>query len=183
MVNRFLRAFPKPSLSTDMTIRNTFALLIVASLASCSGRSDESVSEDSLVVDTVAQSALLPGVRLHDCYVYQTEKDSAFLRIDILDDEMAAGALSYTLLEKDHNVGSFTGTVHGDTIFAHYTFSSEGTESVREVALLKKAEGWIEGFGEVKDSAGMMIFADRSKVDFAKGLYFKPAECPPEPPL
>lgn len=161
-----------------MTIRNLFAILAVACVLSCTGKSG---SGEKLSVDTTAEGKLLPGVKISDCYVYKTERDSAFLRIDILDNDMAAGALSYVLFEKDRNLGAFVGTMQGDKIFAHYTFSSEGTQSIREVAFLKKGEGWIEGFGEIKDSAGIMIFKDRSKVDFEKGLYFKPAECPAEP--
>ncbi|GGM79783.1 hypothetical protein GCM10010967_09440 [Dyadobacter beijingensis] len=119
------------------------------------------------------------GVGNSDCYVYQTKGDSAFLRIDTGKDDRVAGELSYDFHEKDRNRGQFTGTLNGDTILARYTFQAEGSESIREVVFLKKGSGWVEGFGEVKDSAGVTLFKDRSKLDFEKGLHFEPSECPP----
>lgn len=161
-----------------MTARNVFAFFMTACMLSCTGKSD---SEKDQTIDTTTKVALAPGGKLSHCYIYKTKKDSALLRVDILEDDMLVGKLSYAFFEKDRNDGQLTGVMQGDKIFAHYTFNSEGTKSTREVAFLKKGEGWVEGFGEVKDSAGILIFKDRSKLDFEKGLYFEPVECPMEP--
>lgn len=157
-------------------IRNVLALLTAAFICSCSG---ESCSSDGQAADTTADG-VPANFEISDCYAYQAAKDSAFLRIDILEDDMAVGKLSYALFEKDRNEGDFVGTIQGDKIFAHYTFNAEG-KSVREVAFRKAGDGWVEGFGEVKDSAGVMIFKNRAKVDFQKGLHFAPVKCKPAP--
>jgi hypothetical protein len=157
-----------------MTIRTVLMPLAVACLFACSGKPG---SGDSQTADTSSNASLPSAVAFSECYVYETAKDSASLRIDIAEDQMAVGELSYSLFEKDRNRGKIMGVISGDTLVARYTFTAEGQESVREVVFLKKGSGWVEGFGEVKDSAGVMIFSDRSKLDFEKGMHFEPVEC------
>lgn len=161
-----------------MTARNAFAFLMTACMLSCTGKSDSGKNRN---IDSLAEVTLAPGGKLSHCYSYKTEKDSALLRVDILGDDVVVGKLSYAFFEKDRNDGQFAGVMQGDKIFGHYTFTSEGTKSTREVTFLKKGEGWVEGFGEVTDSSGVLIFKDRSKLDFEKGLYFEPVECPMVP--
>ncbi len=158
-----------------MTVRNTLALLTSAFMCSCSGNSgSDSTSSDT---SSVQQETAMPAIQ---CFAYQAQKDSAFLHLEI-NSGIVSGKLSYVLLEKDRNDGTIAGTMSGDTIFARYTFSSEGSQSVREVAFLKSGNDWVEGFGDAKDSAGVMIFTNRSGLDFEKGLHFKPVECPAAP--
>ncbi|MCF0073285.1 hypothetical protein LZD49_22595 [Dyadobacter sp. CY261] len=155
-----------------MTIRSAFALLVIASLLSCSGKSgpDDGQTADTATEDTAAKTGAV------ECFAYKMQKDSALLRLEIADNAVS-GELSYALYEKDRNQGSIAGIIHSDTIFARYTFASEGSTSVREVAFLKSGSGWIEGFGDVVDSSGVLIFKDRSKLNFEKGMQFEPAEC------
>ena len=65
----------------------------------------------------------------------------------------------------------------GDTLFADYTFSSEGQSSVREIVMIKKGNDLIEGFGNVEENDGKTKFTDRSKLKFKKGLVFKKVNC------
>lgn len=154
--------------------------------------------KDTLKIVSVADSALTvekDGVQIHyskaldpdklvndfeiyECFVHQMKKDSAFMHINVADSTVT-GELVYVFFQKDKNQGRIDGVIRGDTLLARYTFVSEGSESVREVAFLKKGTGWIEGFGEVKDSAGIMLFKDRSRLKFGKGLFFKGIKCPP----
>ncbi|SDE99037.1 hypothetical protein SAMN04487996_108139 [Dyadobacter soli] len=157
-----------------MTIRNTLALFAAVFICSCSGKSG---SENNASDDTSSIKSTIAIGPTNQCFAYQVRKDSAFLNLEIAG-QRVSGKLSYAIFEKDRNEGKLSGTMSGDTIFAHYTFASEGTQSVREVVFLKTGQNWVEGFGDVKDSAGVMIFSDRSKLDFKKGLSFKPVECP-----
>ncbi|NIJ51879.1 hypothetical protein [Dyadobacter arcticus] len=115
--------------------------------------------------------------KANDCFVYKMDKDSAFLQIDIHND-IVKGELAYHLFEKDNNQGSIEGRIVGDTIFAKYKFMSEGVESIREVAFLKKSSNWVEGFGEVEDKNGSMVFKDHLGLKFESGLLFKEVPCP-----
>lgn len=121
---------------------------------------------------------LVNDFEIYECFVYQTKKDSAFMHVNVAD-SVVTGELVYALFQKDRNQGRIDGVMRGDTLLARYTFVSEGTESVREVVFLKKGTGWLEGFGEVKDSAGVMFFKDRSRLKFGRGPLFKGVKCPP----
>jgi len=144
-------------------------LLIVAAFifASCAKKE----SETTTVVESDEQASA-------QCFAYITDKDSAFLHIDVTSDSIVKGDLEYKLFEKDRNRGEIDGRLYGDTLLANYKFMSEGVTSTREVAFLKKDGNWVEGFGPAEEKNGSMQFSDRSKLDFAKGLVFKNASCP-----
>ena len=152
-----------------LNIKKQIHLFIAAAciFASCSKKESETT--------TVVESDEQPG---SGCYAYTTEKDSAFLHIDITSDSIVTGNLEYKLFEKDRNRGEIDGKLYGDTLLAKYKFMSEGVESTREVAFVKKDGNWVEGFGPAEEKNGSMQFSDRSKLDFAKGLVFKTADCP-----
>lgn len=76
------------------------------------------------------------------------------------------GSLGYKLYEKDQNNGSIVGKMEGDTLRALYTFMSEGVQSTREIAFLKKDSLLIEGTGNLKEEKGRVLFEDINKVKF-----------------
>ncbi|QRR01835.1 hypothetical protein [Dyadobacter sandarakinus] len=118
-----------------------------------------------------------PADTTDQCFAYKNNKDSAALHLQVAG-HIATGELSYFLFEKDSNKGEIRGEVHGDTLFARYTFASEGTQSVREVVFLKTGGEWTEGFGDMQEKAGTLVFTDRSKIRFQDGLRFKETSCP-----
>jgi len=126
---------------------------------------------------TSAPDKLVSDFENYDCYTYTTKKDTAFLHINTANG-IITGDLSYQFFEKDRNNGIVSGKIIGDTLFADYTFSSEGQKSVREIIMIKKGSDLIEGFGEVEESNGKMKFTNRSKLNFKKGLTFKKINCP-----
>lgn len=126
---------------------------------------------------TMHPDKLLNDFDTYECFVYKMKKDSAFMHINVAD-SIVTGELSYALFEKDRNQGKIEGKMIGDTLLVKYKFVSEGTESIQEAAFLKKGSGWVQGFGEVKDTAGVMTFKDRSRLQFKKGLLFKRVKCP-----
>ena len=74
--------------------------------------------------------------------------------------------MTYDYYQKDKSKGTIKGQLKCDTLFADYTFMSEGVESVREVVFIKIANGWVEGYGEIDDKDGKVTFKDRSKITF-----------------
>ena len=105
-----------------------------------------------------------PGIQ--ECYQGILKKDTMLLSLTIKGNEVTDGKLSYKFFEKDKNDGTFTGKTSGDTLFAEYTFNSEGQKSVREVAFLKKGDSYIEGFGDMEEKNGKMQFKDKKKLFF-----------------
>ena|SRR5215217_5554157 len=152
---------------SNMKKRIHLLLAAACMFASCAKKDSEST--------TVVENDEQPS---SECYAYTTEKDSAFLHIDITSDSIVTGNLEYKLFEKDRNQGKIDGRLYGDTLLADYKFMSEGVESTREVAFVKKDGNWVEGFGPAQEKNGSMQFNDRSKLDFEKGLVFKTATCP-----
>lgn len=90
---------------------------------------------------------------------------------------VVTGRLVYSLREKDANTGTLDGVMRGDTLIADYQFMSEGQSSVRQVAFLVQDSVAVEGFGEVEERDGKMIFKDASALDFSKGIRLRKISC------
>ena len=145
------------------------ATLVVVFLLSCNDSSNSSANGP---VESIAPAA----VGTSSCYQAITDKDTIDLHLTI-NGTNVSGELSYNLLEKDKNKGTLQGEMSGDTIFASYNFMSEGTESVREVAFIKKGDNLIEGFGPVEDRNGKMFFKDHSSLVFNNANLLNKIEC------
>ena len=109
------------------------------------------------------------------CYGQSKKRNTILLHI-IQEGKVVSGDLIYKLPEKDKNSGIIKGEMHGDTLFANYEFMSEGVISDREVAFLKTHDGMVEGYGEMKDENGKMVFKDRSSLNFS-GTVLKRMSC------
>ncbi|MBZ4188410.1 hypothetical protein [Niabella beijingensis] len=110
------------------------------------------------------------------CYTGQSGKDSFFLKTEIFPN-VVTGTLSYNFFEKDKNQGAIEGVLKGDTLLADYTFMSEGKKSVRQVAFLLRDSTATEGYGEVEEKEGKMVFKDPAALSFAKGIRLQKTPC------
>ena len=110
------------------------------------------------------------------CYTYIKGKDTAELTL-ITTGIVSTGELAYKWFEKDKNMGTVEGEMRGDTLVATYTFNSEGQQSTRQVAFLRKGNQFLEGFGDVEEKNGKTQFKDLSKLDFNKGITFEKIAC------
>lgn len=110
------------------------------------------------------------------CYQYNSNQDSVLLHLNPVGDSVK-GQLIYAFAEKDRNLGTISGQMKGDTLFADYTFLSEGQKSVREVAFLKKDQTWIEGYGEVTTNGQKSTFTNKAALKFDNSILLKPVTC------
>ncbi len=109
---------------------------------------------------------------------YQYTKDSSTIKLNlVMKDDLVTGNLIYDFYQKDKNQGTIKGTLKSDTLFADYTFMSEGIESVREVVFLKTADGFVEGYGEIDDKDGKVMFKNRNTITFANDAILKETAC------
>jgi len=129
-------------------------------------------ADETKTPETVAET---PAIE--ECYKGILKEDTIAMTLVIKDNEITDGQLSYHFFEKDKNDGTLKGQVKGDTIFADYTFMSEGKQSVREVAFLKQGDAYIEGYGDVKEHNGKMIFKDAKHLKFDSKTILSKAEC------
>jgi hypothetical protein len=113
-----------------------------------------------------------------ECYRGILKKDTISLTLNIKNGQLSSGNLSYNFYEKDKNKGTLVGELKGDTLFADYTFMSEGTSSVREVAFLKKGDSYVEGFGDVvDDNKGKVTFKDKKQLKFDGNVVLSKIDC------
>lgn len=149
-----------------------FSLIIL----SCNNENKEKHDANAAQI-TAKNPGTEPKINSNDCYVHIKNRDTANLKINIEGGNLI-GDLDYKLFEKDSNKGKIAGQIKGDTIIAEYTFSSEGVKSVREVAFLKKADGTLsEGFSEVIEKDGKMVFKNHSALKFDDSMVFTKTDC------
>lgn len=111
------------------------------------------------------------------CYTYSTATDTVRLTLQT-EQPTVTGQLSYHYSEKDRNAGTIRGTMHGDTLLADYAFQSEGTQSVREVAFLRRDIGFVAGFGTLAERQGKTVFAHPHALQFDAKYTLLPVACP-----
>ena len=110
------------------------------------------------------------------CYQYSSGKETVRLHLNPIGDSIK-GDLLYAFFEKDNSTGTIKGTMNGDTLFADYTFLSEGQVSIREVAFLKQGQNWLEGYGDVVVNEHKSTFANKAALNFDANALYKPVTC------
>jgi len=126
---------------------------------------------DSLALDT----NVLASTKQF-CYTYIKDRDTANLTF-MSSGNITTGELTYRLFEKDRNKGIIKGEMRGDTLVADYTFNSEGIESVRQVAFLKKGDQLLEGYGDVEQKDHKTVFKNISSLSFGRSIIFNKTDC------
>ena len=110
------------------------------------------------------------------CYRYFGNNDTIYLQLSEVYGTMT-GMLLVKNNQKDQNVGTLQGKMMGDVLIADYSFKSEGTMSVRQVALKKQGDGFVEGFGDVSEVNGKMVFKNPSELKFDESRVYAKVPC------
>ncbi|HEY5751490.1 MAG TPA: hypothetical protein VIU12_35770 [Chryseolinea sp.] len=135
-----------------MKLKLSFVAAIVLLIA-CHGGKEQSS-------ETSSEGGPQPG-----CYAFHEGGSSIELQLEVNGDA-ASGDLVYSLEEKDKNTGTIQGRVKGNTMDAYYTFTSEGTTSVREVIFQWVDNSLVEGIGEHIERNDTSFYVDKKKVTF-----------------
>lgn len=160
--------------------KSFYTIVLLALFAACNNPKGTSVSLD--VIDSLGSESTdtvqKTSVKLKPCYLATIGKDSAFLKIIMLDSTKVSGELQYKFREKDQTRGEINGEISSDTLTVNYTFMSEGVESSREITFLVRDEQVIEGIGEYQEKNARMVYKNRSLIDYTgKSFIFLPSEC------
>ena len=121
-----------------------------------------------------------PEITIQDkeCYLWTSKgKDTIKMSITTGNGGNVVGDLEYNFFEKDGNKGTFSGLAKGDTIYATYDFESEGMNSTRESAFLKKGNTLIEGFGDVETKGNAQTFKDKKALKFDGSVTLNKVDC------
>ena len=162
---------------TRITMKHTSLVLMLAIITfiACNQTNNSSDSSQQ-IPDTTNTSENKNVAPLTTCYMGSMGKDTFQLNVDVKENEVT-GNLAYLFHEKDRQKGTLDGYMAGDTLLANYTFNSEGQTSVRQVAFLLKDEKAIEGYGDIEEKDGAMVFKDVKSLQFGQGLNLTKVPC------
>jgi hypothetical protein len=148
-------------------------LLIGTAFTACQNNNGGKAAADSTIT---AETAVVAAAESRTCYANFKNRDSTTLEL-LKKGEKVSGSLNVSLYEKDKNKGTVEGLVKGDTLLLNYTFNSEGTQSVRQVAYLQKDGKLIEGFGDVQEQNGKTVFKTLSDLKFDGSVVLEQSDC------
>ncbi|KAA5533953.1 putative periplasmic lipoprotein [Paenimyroides baculatum] len=134
-------------------------------LSACAKKTEKIESNDT-VTSTITNSS---QTDFSGMYNYQENGTTVTLQL-MVDGNKASGNLMYALKEKDRNSGTFIGEIKDGILLADYTFSSEGVLSERQVAFKLTETSAVEGYGDVEQINGKMVFKDPANLEYDKGL-------------
>lgn len=154
-----------------------FVLSVCVLIAGCNN-SGTSPDIDDTKITTSDTGTSSTEVDARSCYAYRSAADTVLLTLTTTGSTVT-GNLIYAYSEKDKNTGTISGVMRGDTLLADYTFMSEGTSSVRQVAFLKQNDGFVEGYGNSKMDDGKMVFENLSEVKFSSTMALQKEPCAP----
>ena len=141
-------------------------ILVTGVFTACQNNQSTQKDEETITSVVTEQS----------CYTYIKNKDTASLML-MMSGHIVTGELHYQLYEKDSNKGLIKGEMRGDTLVADYSFDSEGKQSTRQVAFLRKDGKLIEGFGEVMEKDGKTYFKSIADLKFGDAIEFTKVNC------
>lgn len=150
-------------------MKKLFLLAVLALSISCKKEEKSIVPPKPIAVEAPVS---------HECYQGVLGKDTISMSLQLKGSEVTSGKLHYKFFEKDSNEGELVGSIKGDTLFATYTFISEGAGSVREVAFLKKGNTYVEGYGDINDDQnGNITFKDVRRLKFDSKTVLSKVAC------
>lgn len=161
-----------------MNVNYWIILLIMMSMVSCNSRGTGEGGGSDMEQERGPETEMeVLEDQAPSCYLFATDRDTVYLKLNPSINGKVTGDLNYYFFERDGNTGHFIGEFQGDTLFAEYTFQSEGLISVREVAFLIRKNQVVEGYGKVEEKDGRMVFWHRDSLDFTNGLVLPQIPC------
>ncbi len=156
-------------------MKTTLIISLLLTAAACNPNTRQTTGDDTDPADedTARMTIQIPETI---CYENISARDTVTLKVETFPN-VVTGTLVYSFFEKDKNTGEIEGKLMGDTLLADYTFTSEGTRSTRQVIFLIRNSVAIEGYGEVVEKGGKMIFKDIREIDFSKGMKLEKVSC------
>lgn len=154
-------------------MKTRFLILgMIISLASCNKKAEDAkvVTEPEIEQPEITAPA-------KECYEYANGKDTIHLSLTTTNGNNVSGDLKYAWFEKDNNTGTLSGMFKGDTLYADYTFQSEGMTSVRETVFLRKGDELLQGYGDITEKDNKQTFKDKKSVKFDEKMVLKKVVC------
>jgi hypothetical protein len=146
-------------------------ILAVFAAAACKGPKEDSPVDAHFSPDSVAKAEIM-----EDCFQFVKGNDTIRLRIQP-EEVNVTGELAYLFYEKDKSWGTIEGTLQDSLLIAEYTFLSEGDTSIRQVVFKRFEEGWKEGYGEINEVDGVVVYKNIDSLDYSHEVNLVPIPC------
>ena len=153
-----------------MKTLNLLVLAVFAAVA-CKGPKEDSPIDVHFSPDSVARAEIL-----EECFQFVNGKDTVRLRIQP-EEVNVTGELAYLWFEKDKSWGTIAGTLEDSLLIAEYTFLSEGDTSTRQVVFKRFKEGWKEGYGEINEVDGVVVYKNIDSLDYSHEVNLMSIPC------
>ena len=155
-----------------------FLLIWSAIVMACNNDSKTSTLKDSTSTapSAILQTDTAAAIVTPSCYTLQTSNNLVLLKLESVQPTVS-GELTYAIMGKDKNEGTIRGTMRGDTLFADYNFMSEGKQSVRQVAFLRRGKTFVEGYGDSEQKGDSMIFSNTDTLNFNGTMVLNEVPC------
>ena len=149
---------------------------LILTLSGCKNNESKKTEDPMTEVqkDTDMDGSKEPKLEV-GCYLYNEQGDLVRFEITTINGSSVKGKLNYAYAEKDKNEGTFDGVLTGNKLFGKYTFMSEGTESIRDVAFKVEKNQVVEGFGDLNDDGA--TFKDTTKLNYRATTPWKKGPC------
>lgn len=108
---------------------------------------------------------------IEGCYVANLAKDVYTLEVQSESNGEFNGTLEFDNFEKDSSSGTFNGTYSNGILLGDYSFASEGTNSVMQVAFKKTEGGFMRGFGPVNTEDNKVTFTDVNQLAYQSPVF------------
>ena len=154
-------------------------LILVAIISSAACNTNEKNQAETVSDSTSDLNNMKIQIPHMECYANMNGRDTVVLKLEKFPN-VVTGILKYQLYEKDANHGELDGKLYGDTLIADYKFESEGKESIRQVAFLIQGDIVREGYGDMEEKHGKMVFKNTDRINFSSGLQLNEIACPVE---
>ena len=150
-----------------------FILLFFTALTMLNCKNKEEKTENTNSQEFTSEEKKPASLDL-GCYVFNDGKNDVSFEITENGSKIK-GNLTFAYAEKDKNSGSFIGKLNDNILLGKYTFQSEGTESVREVAFKIEDDKLIEGYGDLNEEG--TAFKDAANLNFTSKMPLTKTDC------
>ncbi len=114
---------------------------------------------------------------LSGCYRWVHNRDTIKLKLAI-QDTLVNGQLAYDNYQIDGSAGTLKGTVRNNQIVAFYDFTSEGMQSVREVAFRVEGSRLVQaGTRQMSYRRDTAVYPDHQQIEWDSSRIFQPVDC------
>lgn len=154
-------------------------IFVICIMYACNSSNNNTIEKKEPVAEMIKDSIVTPPAKISyaGCYMMVISKDTAFMHLDDSSGYLS-GHLSYKKFEKDNNKGVVTLLpAEKNQLHGWYNFSSEGTQSVREIIFKITDSTLSEGYGDVKMKNDSVYFKYPTVLKFEEKHPFKKRDC------